>query len=119
VTTIRAIKKGGEAFTPALGTPEEVSYFFFLLAFLAVDAFFFLAMFLASSLSGGRAEGTGAVLAKRKSEMLHDFSAFRSPSSVSSSHLSSGQERPKSPSLEASNDNYKSSEYELGILDVA
>ena len=71
----REIKKGGEAFTPALGTPEEDSYFFFLLAFLAVD-FFFFAIVIASSLSGGRAEGTGAVLANRKLKMLHDFSAF-------------------------------------------
>jgi hypothetical protein len=42
--------------TPALGTPEEVSYFFFLLAFFAVD---FFAMLFASSLSGVRAEGAG------------------------------------------------------------
>jgi hypothetical protein len=62
--------------TPALGTPEEVlTYFFFLLAFFAVDAFFF-AMLFASSLSGVGAEGTGAVFTIRKPEMLHSLSAF-------------------------------------------
>ena len=68
-------KKGVDA-TPALGTPEEVFYFF--LAFFAVD--FFLAMLFASSLSGVRAEGAGPFSARRKLEMFHGFlSLFRSP----------------------------------------
>jgi hypothetical protein len=66
------VKKKGVVSTPALGTPEEVSYFFFLLAFFAVEAFFF-AMLFASSLSGVRAEGAGADLAFRKYKTLHSF----------------------------------------------
>ena len=62
--------------TPALGTPEEVFYFF--LAFFAVEAFF-LAMLFASSLSGVRAEGAGPFFAYRQIEMFHGFlSLFRS-----------------------------------------
>ena len=72
----RTKKKGVDA-TPALGTPEEVFYFF--LAFFAVEAFF-LAMLFASSLSGVRAEGAGPFFTYRKLEMFHGFlSLFRSP----------------------------------------
>jgi hypothetical protein len=73
-------KKGVDA-TPALGTPEEVSYFF--LAFFAVEAFF-LAMLFASSLSGVRAERAGPFFAYRQIEMFHGFlSLFRSKASPS------------------------------------
>jgi hypothetical protein len=70
-------KKKGVNVTPALGTPEEVFYFF--LAFFAVEAFF-LAMLFASSLSGVRAEGAGPFSTNRKLELLHgSLSPFRAP----------------------------------------
>ena len=52
-------KKGGDCITPALGTPERVSYFFlaFFLAFFVADLAFFLrfATIFASSLFRGSA----------------------------------------------------------------
>jgi hypothetical protein len=76
--------------TPALGTPEDFFYFFFLLAFFAVD--FFLAMLFASSLSGVRAEGAGPFSANRKLEMFHgSLSLFRSPSPTTPSPVEDEQ----------------------------
>ena len=46
-------KKGGEFITPALGTPERVSYFFFLLVFFLAAFFLRFAIIFASSLSRG------------------------------------------------------------------
>ena len=46
-------KKGGEFITPALGTPERVSYFFFLLAFFLAAFFLRFAIVFASSLFRG------------------------------------------------------------------
>jgi hypothetical protein len=68
---------------PPLSVPLRSFYFFFLLAFFAVEAFF-LAMLFASSLSGVRAEGAGPFSAYRKLEMFHGFlSLFRSPAPTS------------------------------------
>ena len=86
-------KKGVDA-TPALGTPEEVSYFF--LAFFAVV--FFLAMLFASSLSGVRAVLAGPFSANRKLEMFHGFlSLFRSPARLSASSCAQPASRSPAP----------------------
>ena len=117
-------KKGGDCITPALGTPERVSYFFlafFLVFFAAVLAFFLrFATIFASSLFRG-----SALLATREPKRESSFSdrmtrslhfRFRVSCLPGSS---SNVERPQGPewTLEEPN-NYPLIEPELDILDV-